>query len=597
MTDTPAGPTVFNDRYELHRKLAQGGMANVYLARDLLLDRPVAVKVLFPEHARDQSFVERFRREATAAANLNHPNIVAVYDWGQQHGTYFIVMEYVEGRPLSDIIRSEGPLHPNRSAEITADVAAALAFAHRNGVVHRDVKPGNILITSMGQVKVADFGIAQASSAGDATLNLTQAGAVMGTATYFSPEQAQGHQVDPRSDLYSLGCVLYEMLTARPPFSGDSPVAIAYKHVQEQPAPPSRVNPSVPAALEAIDMKLLEKQAAMRYPSAEDLRADLRRFLEGHPVSALGAAGAAAAAGVAAGALADATVAVPAAATMVGAGAGVAGAGPATGQVPYAGPDEPKKRTGLFVGLLVVLLVLIAGVLFFVGRNLGQSKANVDVPGVVGMNVMEASSEVTSAGFEVDITEEESERPEGEVLAQNPEAGTKAEEGSIIRLTVSGGVGQVEVPDVTRLTQAAAEAALRDRGLVPDVVREPSDDVDEGLVISQNPAARVTVDMGSPVEITVSTGEAPVEVPNLVGVDATSASNQLGVLGLRVATTRQSSETVPADRVISQNPAPGTELAKGDPVNLVISTGPAPTTTTSTSTTTSTTTTTTTTEP
>ena len=232
MTDQPAGPTVFNDRYELHRKLAQGGMANVYLARDLLLDRPVAVKVLFPEHARDDAFVERFRREATAAANLNHPNVVAIYDWGQQHGTYYIVMEYVEGRPLSDIIRTEGPLHPDRAAEITADVAAALAFAHRNGVVHRDVKPGNILITGTGQVKVADFGIAQASSNADATQNLTQAGAVMGTATYFSPEQAQGLPVDPRSDLYSLGCVLYEMLTARPPFAGDSPVAVSYTHLR-----------------------------------------------------------------------------------------------------------------------------------------------------------------------------------------------------------------------------------------------------------------------------------------------------------------------------------------------------------------------------
>jgi serine/threonine-protein kinase len=243
-------PTVFNDRYEMHRHLARGGMSDVYLAKDLLLDRPVAVKVLFTEYARDPAFVERFRREAQAAANLNHPNIVAVYDWGQQSGTYFIVMEYIEGRSLSDIVRTEGPLHPRRAAEIAADVAAALGFAHRNGVVHRDIKPGNILISPSGQVKVADFGIAQAV-VGGAEANLTQAGAVMGTATYFSPEQAQGKAVDPRSDLYSLGCVLYEMLTTRPPFSGDTPVAIAYKHVQE-PAPlPSSTGVSVPPALEA----------------------------------------------------------------------------------------------------------------------------------------------------------------------------------------------------------------------------------------------------------------------------------------------------------------------------------------------------------
>ena len=588
MTDTPAGPTVFNDRYELHRKLAQGGMANVYLARDLLLDRPVAVKVLFPEHARDQAFVERFRREATAAANLNHPNVVAVYDWGQQHGTYYIVMEYVEGRPLSDIIRTEGPLHPNRAAEITADVAAALAFAHRNGVVHRDVKPGNILITSTGQVKVADFGIAQASSASDPSLNLTQAGSVMGTATYFSPEQAQGHQVDPRSDLYSLGCVLYEMLTARPPFSGDSPVAIAYKHVQEQPTPPSQINPAVPSALEAIDMKLLEKQPALRYPSAEDLRSDLRRFLEGHPVSALGAAGAAAAGGVAAGALADATVAVPAAATMAGAGAGVVGAGPATGQVPYA-QEPPRKRTGLLIGLLVVLLLIVAGVLFLVGRNLGQSKANIDVPNVVGRQVLEATTELTNAGFKVSTSNEESDRPEGEVLAQDPKDGSKAEEGSTVRLTVSGGVGQAEVPNVVGRTSSAAQTIITDAGFVPEVIEEASDTVAVGQVISQTPPGGNQAPKRSVVQIKVSSGVAQVPVPNVVGQTESSASNQLGQAGFKVETTNQSSTTVPAGRVISQDPPPGQERAKGDTVNLVISTGPPPTTSSSSTTSSSTT--------
>src|SRR3954464_14555573 len=221
---------VLSGRYEIHRKIARGGMAEVFLARDRSLDRPVAVKVLFPEFAVDPSFVERFRREAQSAANLSHPNIVGVYDWGESGGTYFIVMEYVDGRSLSQVLRDEGALSPDRAADITTDIASALGFAHRNGVVHRDVKPGNVLISPSGQVKVADFGIARALNA-NAEDNLTQAGSVMGTATYFAPEQAQGLPLDPRSDLYSLGVVIYEMVTGRPPFAGESPVAIAYKHV------------------------------------------------------------------------------------------------------------------------------------------------------------------------------------------------------------------------------------------------------------------------------------------------------------------------------------------------------------------------------
>src|SRR5437763_2426118 len=273
---------VFSNRYEVVRELAQGGMAEVYLARDQLLDRPVALKALFPEYAREPSFVERFRREAQAAANLNHPNIVAIYDWGQEDGTYFIVMEYVEGRVLRDLIRSEAPLDPNQSAEIAAEIASALGFAHRNGVVHRDVKPGNVLLTRSGNVKVTDFGIARAGT----NEALTQTGSVMGTATYFSPEQAQGMPVDGRSDVYSLGVVLYEMVTGQPPFAGENPVSVAYRHVSEVPASPSVVNADVPKPFEAIVLHALAKEPDERYASAEDLRTDLIRFRRGTAVSA-----------------------------------------------------------------------------------------------------------------------------------------------------------------------------------------------------------------------------------------------------------------------------------------------------------------------
>ena len=288
--ETDAGQSDSNDmliaeRYEVQRKLARGGMAEVFVGQDQSLDRPVAIKVMFPEFAADTAFVERFRREAQAAANLTHPNIVAVYDWGPIDTTYFMVMEYVSGRTLAEIIREAAPINPERAADLAAGVASALGFAHRNGVVHRDIKPANVIIDDAGEVKVADFGIARAVSGGAG--DLTQTGTVMGTATYFSPEQAQGQDVDPRSDLYSLGVVLYEMITGRPPFTGDSPVSIAYKHVQEPVPPPRSIVPAIPAGLQAITLKLLAKRTSNRYASAEDLRADLARFRAGEPVLAL----------------------------------------------------------------------------------------------------------------------------------------------------------------------------------------------------------------------------------------------------------------------------------------------------------------------
>lgn len=590
------GPTVFKGRYELHRKLARGGMSDVYLARDQVLDRPVAVKVLFPEYAKDPTFVERFRREAQNAAKLNQPNIVSVYDWGEELGTYFIVMEYVEGRSLSEIIRSEGPLHPRRAAEITADVAAALGFAHRNGVVHRDVKPGNVMIDASGHVKVADFGIAQAFAASDQA-NLTRAGAVMGTATYFSPEQAQGQPVDPRSDLYSLGCVLFEMLAARPPFTGDTPVAIAYKHVQERPPTPTQLGISVPPGLEAIDMKLLAKSPVDRYQDADELRADLRRFLDGQSVlaPAAGAALAGAAGGVVIGApMADATQAVPAATQAVPAAAGGA---PPGGDEYY---DEPRRRgSGVFIGLLVLLLIGLGVGLFYWGSNLfywgsnlskSDAKKQIAVPTVVNLPADQAVSALTSAGFKVNQVSEPNDKVQsGIVFDQDPKGQTNADEGSVVTIRVSQGVGDAEVPNVIGSAESSAISLLQNAGFVPVPQQQADDTVAKGLVISQNPNPGAKAAKGSKVIIVVSTGKPTVEIPDVTGMSPTAAANKLGQLGFKTSTKEQASDTVPKGSVIGTDPEAGTDA---DPTSttvvILVSSGPQATTTTTQATTTTT---------
>ncbi len=359
-------PRIYSGRYELTHLIARGGMAQVYRAMDRQLERPVALKVLFPELSVDRTFVERFRREAQAAANLSHPNIVPVFDWGEDDGSYFIVMEYVEGRPLSAVLRDPQRMPPRQIATIGAGVAAALAFAHRHGVVHRDVKPGNVLITPDGDVKVTDFGIARAMNTEE---SLTQTGAVMGTAAYFSPEQAEGKGVDSRSDIYSLGVVLYEMAVGRPPFTGDSPVAVASKHVRDMPVLPREANPTVPPALEAVIMKAMAKNPDDRYGSAEELRADLLRFADGRPVEAADPGLTSVMTGVVA-----ATTAVPMTTGRTMAIPGGVATSPAREDL------ERKKRTRNLIILLVLLLVALAVIAFFLLRAVGVFGNDVSVP-------------------------------------------------------------------------------------------------------------------------------------------------------------------------------------------------------------------------
>jgi serine/threonine-protein kinase len=412
----------------------------------------------------------------------------------------------------------------------------------------------------------------------------------MGTATYFSPEQAQGHAVDPRSDLYSLGCVLYEMLAARPPFAGDSPVAVAYKHVQEQPVAPSRINPNVPPALEAIDLKLLEKDPAQRYASAEDLRSDLRRFLEGQPVLAAGAIGGAGAgvvigAGLTGAAPADATTMVPA---TSGAGGGAGFGGPPTTGGNYSTPPE-KNRTGLYVGLTIGALVLIGLILFFVGSSMGKSTEQVAVPDVTTKSQTDATNALQTAGFKVSVKNVANDTiPANQVFEQTPKGNTNADKGSTVEITVSSGIGDATVPDVVGRTQAAAESLLKTNNFIPEVKEAASDTVAKGTVISQSPSANAKATKNSVVTITVSTGAADVSIPNVVGLNEASASNQLGQAGFTVTRKSQSNATVPAGNVISTNPTAGTKAAKGSSVEITVSNGPATPTTPSTTTTTTT---------
>ncbi len=558
---------LFSNRYEVVRELAQGGMAEVYLARDQLLDRPVALKALFPEYAREPSFVERFRREAQAAANLNHPNIVAIYDWGQESGTYFIVMEYVEGRSLRDLIRSEAPVDPGQSAEIAAEIAAALGFAHRGGVVHRDVKPGNVLLTRTGNVKVTDFGIARAGTSD----GLTQTGSVMGTATYFSPEQAQGQSVDGRSDVYALGVVLYEMVTGVAPFTGDSPVSVAYKHVREEPVPPTQRNPEVPHDLEQIIMTALAKDPDQRYQTADDMRADLLRFRRGRPIAATP--------------LTAMVAEVPTTATAAAA-KGAYAATVATPRVDDRGryaegpryPQRKKSNTALVTTLVLVGLALIIGAILFAAIKLGGSEGHVTVPTVIHETQAKAVADITAAHLQPDVQQVQSQDPVGTVTDQNPKGGTSVVRNSKVTIVVSSGAQAKTIP--LDIVNKAQNDALNELGALgfSNVTTESqsSTDFDKGKVITSSPAPGQQVPINTPITLTVSSGPPAKGVPDVHGQSQAQALSSLQSAGFNnVSFQNQSSATVPAGSAIGTNPPAGSSVPTSTQITVNMSSGPA----------------------
>lgn len=591
-------PRMLGGRYEVGELIGRGGMAEVHIGHDTRLGRTVAIKILRSDLARDPSFQARFRREAQAAAALNHPAIVAVYDTGEDvhtdhagtvHHVPFIVMEYVEGHTVRDILRDGSAVPIEEAVEITVGVLSALEYSHHAGIVHRDIKPANVMLTPTGAVKVMDFGIARAMA--DAAGTMTQTQAVIGTAQYLSPEQARGEAVDARSDLYSTGCLLFELLTGRPPFIGDSPVAVAYQHAREEAPAPSTFASDVPDPLDRITVKALAKNRDDRYATAGDFRADLEASLRGGHVNApaVGALGAAAAAGLAAGAATQVLRHDVADSTQVMGAAGqpngqtqVMGAAPAalppqsswsqvqTGQHPVVPPgdEEEPRRRGLLWTLVAVAVLAALGIILVLTLGRDTAPEQVEVPDLAGVPAAEAQTQLEELELVYEpLMVASADVAEGLVVSTDPPAGEMVDPGSAVRVSVSSGPDAVQIPNLENFTQEQARAELAELGIT-NVTTENVDHprIPEGRVVATNPPAGESIDPGTPVVLQLSSGQ--VELPDLTGLPEAEARQALVDLGLTPVITQEESDAAPGT-VVRQSRTPG-PVPQGSEVELVI---------------------------
>ena len=554
-------PKNLSSRYELGEIIGFGGMSEVHKARDERLGRDVAIKVLRADLARDPTFYLRFKREAQNAAALNHPAIVAVYDTGEAEidggPLPYIVMEYVDGDTLRDIVRGKGPMPPRRAMEVIADVCAALDFSHKNGIVHRDMKPANIMINRQGAVKVMDFGIARAIA--DGANSMTQTAAVIGTAQYLSPEQARGEQVDARSDVYSVGCVLYEILTGEPPFTGDSPVAVAYQHVREDPRLPSHVHAGVPRELDSVVLKAMSKNQANRYQTAAEMRADLIRVLGGQKP------------------LAPTVMTEEDRTTLLGSADGQpryrgGDRDPDTAEQESAGSRDPRRT--LMIGAIgagiVVVLVALYWVLFGPDGSFNQAT----IPDMTGKAASQAVDRLQKAGFSVATQDKaDGKIATGNVISTQPSGGTRAPKGSTVTVQVSSGPAQIPVPRLAELTQQQAEQQLNAYGLRldPNIGHTASSIDDKDKVVNQNPPEGARIDASGTVTISLGKGPDQVRVPQVVGQSISVAEPNLhDTAGFNVVVQKIPSSR-PSGEVIATNPAGGSLADKGSTITVQVS--------------------------